>query len=71
MHGPLQRFNRGGQHRAELDVQDHVTVQELLCELGMDMNEPWNAGLDGTLAAPSDRLHEGSVLIVFAPIEGG
>jgi hypothetical protein len=71
MHGALQRFNRGGQHRTELDVQDNVTLQELLTGLGMDMNEPWNAGVDGSLAAPTDRLHEGSVVIVFSPIEGG
>ena len=71
MHGPLQRFNTGGQRRAELDVEDGVTVRELLTGLGMDMDEPWNAGLDGTLAAGSDRLRDGSLLIVFSPIEGG
>lgn len=71
MHGALQRFNRGGQHRTELDVPDNVTVHELLAGIGMDMNEPWNAGVDGSLAAPSDRLHEGARVVVFAPIEGG
>ena len=71
MHGPLQRFNKGGQRRAELDVEDGVTVRELLMGLGMDMDEPWNAGLDGTLAAGSDKLRDGSLLIVFSPIEGG
>jgi molybdopterin converting factor small subunit len=71
MHGALQRFNKAGQRRAELDVKDGVTVRELLMGLGMDMDEPWNAGLDGTLAAPSDKLSEGSLLIVFPPIAGG
>ena len=71
MHGPLQRFNKGGQRRAELDVEDGVTVRKLLMGLGMDMDEPWNAGLDGTLAAGSDKLRDGSLLIVFSPIEGG
>jgi molybdopterin converting factor small subunit len=71
MHGPLQRFNRGGQLRAELDLEDNLTVRDLLMRLGMDMDEPWNAGLDGTLAGPSDKLSDGSVLIVFPPIEGG
>ena len=71
MHGPLQRFNQGGQRSAQLDVEDGVTVRELLTRLGMDMNEPWNAGLDGVLAAGSDRLRDGSQLIVFSPIEGG
>ncbi len=71
MHGPLQRFNKGGQRRAELDVQDNLTVRDLLVSLGMDMDEPWNAGLDGTLASPSDKLSDGSFLMVFPPIEGG
>ena len=71
MHDALQRFNRDGQRRAELDLPDGVTVAQLLTSLGMDMDEPWNAALDGTLAAPADRLREGSQLIVFPPITGG
>ena len=71
MHGPLQRFNKGGQRKVELDVEENLTVRDLLVRLGMDMDEPWNAGLNGTLASPSDRLSDGSVLIVFPPIEGG
>ncbi len=71
MHDALQRFNPGGQRRAELDVPDGVTVAQLLASLGMDMDEPWNAALDGTLAAPTDRLRDGSQLIVFPPITGG
>ena len=71
MHGPLQRFNQGGQLRAELDLDGNPTVHELLLRLGMDMDEPWNAALNGTLARPSDKLSDGSVLLVFPPIEGG
>lgn len=71
MHGPLQRFNKGGQPRAELDVADNLSVRDLLTDLGMDMDEPWNAALDGALARPSDRLSDGSLLMVFPPIEGG
>ena len=71
MYGPLQRFNKSGQLRAELDVEDDLTVRDVLTNLGMDMNEPWNAGLDGRLASPSDKLSDGSLLIVFSPVEGG
>jgi hypothetical protein len=71
MYGPLQRFNRGGQRRAELDIEDGLSVRDLLMSLGMDMNEPWNAGLNGRLASPSDKVSDGSVLIVFSPVEGG
>jgi hypothetical protein len=71
MHGPFQRFNKGGQLRAELDLEDDLTVSDLLKHLGMDIYEPWNAGLNGTLARPSDRVSDGSFLIVFPPIEGG
>jgi hypothetical protein len=71
MYGSLQRFNKGGLRRAELDVEDDLTVRGLLTSLGMDIDEPWNAGLNGKLAGPSDKLSDGSLLIVFAPLEGG
>ena len=71
MHGPFQQFNKGGQLRAELDLEQDLTVRDLLTSLGVDVDEPWNAGLNGTLASPSDRLSDGAFLIVFPPIEGG
>jgi len=71
MHGPFQQFNKGGQRRAELDLEDELTVRDLLTSLGVDVNEPWNAGLNGRLASPSDRVSDGSLLVVFPPIEGG
>lgn len=71
MYGPLQRYNKDGQRRAELDIDEDVTVRDLLIKLGMDMDEPWNAGLNGTLADPSDKLSEGSLLVVFPPMAGG
>ena len=71
MYGTLQRYNKDGQRRAELDVEEDVTVRDLLIKLGMDMDEPWNAGLNGTLADPSDKLSEGSLLVVFPPMAGG
>ena len=71
MYGPLQRFNKGGQRRAELDMENDLTVRDVLMRLGMDMNEPWNAGLNGRLASPSDKVSDGSLLIVFSPVEGG
>jgi sulfur carrier protein ThiS len=71
MYGPLQRFNQGGQPKAELDLEDNLTVRDLLMSLGMDMDEPWNAALNGALARPSDVLSDGSLLLIFPPIEGG
>ena len=69
--GGLQRFIRDGQRSVELEVEDNITVEELLLKLGIDVNEPWNASLNGTLAYPSDIVSEGSVLLVFPPIAGG
>lgn len=71
MQGALQRFNQGGQPRVELDLEEGLSVHDVLVRLGMDMDEPWNAALNGTLARPSDRLSEGAELLVFPPIEGG
>jgi len=71
MHGRLQRYNKGGQPRVELELEDNLSVRDVLLRLGMDMDEPWNAALNGTLAGPSDMLSEGALLLVFPPIEGG
>jgi len=71
MHGPFQQFNKDSQFRAELELEDNLTVRDLLMSLGMDMDEPWNAALNGTLAKPGDSLSDGSTLMVFPPIEGG
>jgi hypothetical protein len=71
MHGALQRFNAGGQRRAVLEVKDDISVRELLESRGVDLAAPWNAALDGALADGSQRLAEGSHLIVFEPIAGG
>ncbi|MFH1604332.1 MAG: MoaD/ThiS family protein [Pseudomonadota bacterium] len=71
MYGQFQKFNKGGQLRADLDIEDDLTVSGLLASLGMDLNAPWNAGLNGTLAKPSDKLSEGSQLIVFPAVDGG
>ncbi|MBE0620864.1 MAG: MoaD/ThiS family protein [Burkholderiales bacterium] len=71
MYGPFQRFNKDGQLRAELDLEDNLTVRALLMNLGVDIDEPWNAALNGKLADPADKLSDGSLLIVFPPIEGG
>ena len=71
MYGPFQQFNKDGQLRAELDIDDDLSVIDLLISLGMDVNAPWNAGLNGTLAHPSDKLSDGSLLIVFPAIDGG
>ena len=71
MYGPFQRFNKDGQRRAELVLEEDMTVRDLLTRLGMDTNEPWNAGLNGSLASASDLLSDGATLVVFPPIEGG
>jgi len=71
MLGALQRFNKGGQPRAVHELDDGLSVREVLLSLGMDSQEPWNAGLNGALARPSDPVSDGSLLVVFAPVEGG
>jgi molybdopterin converting factor small subunit len=69
--GTLRRFLENGQGRVVLEVEEGMTIGEVLLKLGMDLEEPWNASLDGTLASPSDQVSEGSVVLVFPPITGG
>jgi hypothetical protein len=71
LHGAFGRLNAGGAPRTTLPVAPGATVAEVLERVGVDLREPWNAALDGRLAAATDRVHEGSLLIVFSPIEGG
>lgn len=67
--GPLAQ--EGVPRRAELRVPPGATVLDVLARAGIDARQPWNAALDGALAGAADRVADGSVLIVFAPIEGG
>jgi molybdopterin converting factor small subunit len=71
LYGPLQRFASGAKRRVEMEVQDGISVTDLLVELGVDILEPWNASLNGTLASPTDTVTEGAFIIVFPPISGG
>ena len=71
LYGRLQRFLKEEQRRVELEVAENTTIMDLLLKLGIDPNEPWNASLDGRLAYPSDVVSEGSIVILFPPIDGG
>lgn len=71
VYGDLQRFLKDGQQRVALEVEEHTTVIGVLIKLGIDVKEPWNASLNGTLAAPSDPVSEGATILVFPPIAGG
>ena len=64
-HKPNQR------HKVEVQVSDDATVLDVLVHLGVDPDQPWNASINGTLAEDSDRVTEGSSILVFPPISGG
>lgn len=67
--GPLAQD--GVPRRRQLQVPAGASVLDVLARAGIDTRQPWNAALDGALAGAADRVADGSVLIVFAPIEGG
>ncbi|MBI4339590.1 MAG: MoaD/ThiS family protein [Chloroflexi bacterium] len=69
--GPLRKYLPDERRTTELDVEEGTSVIGLLALLGIDVNEPWNASLNGTLASASDTLTEGSVVLFFPPIGGG
>ncbi len=71
MYGTFRRFLQDGQRRVEMEVEENTTVRDVLLKLGMDLDEPWNASLNGTLATPLDIVPEGAILMVFPPITGG
>ncbi len=70
-YGMLRRSLPDERRRVELEVEENSTVREVLLKLGVDLNEPWNASLNGRLADPSETVSEGSLLLVFPPISGG
>ena len=70
-YGGLQGFLEDGRRRLEMDVKENATVEEVLLQVGIDLEQPWNASLNGTLATPLDTVSEGSVILVFPPIAGG
>ncbi|MDP6549954.1 MAG: MoaD/ThiS family protein [Dehalococcoidia bacterium] len=57
--------------RVDVDVEQNATVMEVLRKVGVQVDLPWNASLNGTLADPSDQVSEGSLILVFPPIAGG
>lgn len=71
LHGAFERLNTGGMPRRTLEVDAGATVRDVLAGVGVDLHEPWNAALDGRLATAADPVREGSLLIVFSPIDGG
>ncbi len=71
LHGAFERLNPGAHPRRTLQVASGVTVGDVLVAVGVDLHEPWNAALDGRLAGAADPVPEGSLLIVFSPVEGG
>ncbi|MEE8443474.1 MAG: MoaD/ThiS family protein [Dehalococcoidia bacterium] len=71
VYGTLKRFLSDTQRQVELEVEDNATVADVLVKLGIDLNEPWNASLNGTLAYPADVVTEDSTILVFPPISGG
>lgn len=66
------RWPGGASRRSsQLQLPEGATVDDALECLGIDRQGPWNAAIDGRLAAGADRLREGARLVVFAAIEGG
>jgi molybdopterin converting factor small subunit len=57
--------------KVEVDIEQNATVLEVLRKVGVQVDQPWNASLNGTIADPSDRVSEGSLILVFPPIAGG
>lgn len=71
VYGPLKKYLRDDRRAIEMDVPEATTVLGLLQLLGIDVNEPWNASLNGTLAYGADPLTEGALVLFFPPISGG
>jgi molybdopterin converting factor small subunit len=57
--------------KVDVDIEQNATVLEVLRKVGVQVDLPWNASLNGTLADPSDQVSEGSLILVFPPISGG
>ena len=57
--------------KVDVDIEQNATVLEVLRKVGVQVDQPWNASLNGTLADPSDQVSEGSLILVFPPIAGG
>jgi molybdopterin converting factor small subunit len=57
--------------KVDVDIEQNATVLEVLRKVGVQVDLPWNASLNGTLADPSDQVSEGSLILVFPPIAGG
>ncbi len=70
-YGMLRGVLPDERRRVEVEIEENATVLDVLRKVGVDPDRPWNASLNGTLADPSDRVSEGSLILVFPPIAGG
>ena len=71
LYGDLGKSTRGGDRKVDVEVDEGITVGEVLMQLGVTREQTWNAALNGTLIYASDVVAEGGTLIVFPPIAGG
>jgi|TARA_Y100000031_G_scaffold62316_1_gene70151 hypothetical protein len=70
-YGLLKGLIADERRRVDIDIEQNATVLEVLRKAGVQVELPWNASLNGTIADPLDLVPEGSLILVFPPIAGG
>lgn len=69
--GSLRQAINNAEKPIQVEVETGATVGELMTQLGISEDMPWNAAIDGKLIYSADPLADGMTLLVFPPIAGG
>jgi molybdopterin converting factor small subunit len=69
--GDLGKSTEDGDRKVDVEVDEGITVGEVLEQLGVTREQTWNAAMNGNLAYSTDVVTKDATLIVFPPIAGG
>lgn len=70
--GDLRKYlSRGSPEILSVSLAADSTVADLLGLVGVPAEEEVTPGLNGELAGRETVLHDGDVLLLFGPMEGG
>ncbi len=68
--GELRGLSQNGP-KFEIEVEDGMTIGQLLSKIGVQDSDSWTAAIDGEVAYADTTLVDKSKVIVFPPIAGG
>jgi sulfur carrier protein ThiS len=71
VYGGLVRYSPSGKDRFELDIQNPVTIRELLEIVGIPESEVWMVTVNGVHSRTGQIVKDNDQIMIFEPVLGG